>query len=60
MTIPSDTLELVRCVDLTRTYGTGAGEVRALRGVSCTLRPGLQIALPGPSEAHAMPVRQLS
>ena len=49
MTAPSDTLELVRCTDLTRTYGSGAGEVRALRGVSCTLRPGAQVALTGPS-----------
>jgi putative ABC transport system ATP-binding protein len=49
MTAPSDTLELARCTDLTRTYGSGAGEVRALRGVSCTLRPGVQVALTGPS-----------
>jgi ABC-type lipoprotein export system ATPase subunit len=49
MTASSDTLQLVRCTDLTRTYGSGAGEVRALRGVSCTLRPGMQVALTGPS-----------
>ena len=49
MTAPSDTLELARCTDLTRTYGSGAGAVRALRGVSCTLRPGVQVALTGPS-----------
>jgi putative ABC transport system ATP-binding protein len=49
MTAPSDTVELARCTDLTRTYGSGAGEVRALRGVSCTLRPGAQVALTGPS-----------
>jgi ABC-type lipoprotein export system ATPase subunit len=49
MTAPSDTLELVCCTNLTRTYGSGAGEVRALRGVSCTLRPGLRVALTGPS-----------
>jgi ABC-type lipoprotein export system ATPase subunit len=49
MTAPSDTVELARCTDLTRTYGSGAGEVRALRGVSCTLRPGVQVALTGPS-----------
>ena len=49
MTAPSDPLELARCTDLTRTYGSGAGEVRALRGVSCTLRPGAQVALTGPS-----------
>ncbi len=49
MTAPSGTLELARCTDVTRTYGSGAGEVQALRGVSCTLRPGMQVALTGPS-----------
>ena len=49
MTGSSDTVELARCTDLTRTYGSGAGEVRALRGVSCTLRRGAQVALTGPS-----------
>jgi ABC-type lipoprotein export system ATPase subunit len=49
MTAPSGALELALCTDLTRTYGSGAGEVRALRGVSCTLRPGAQVALTGPS-----------
>jgi putative ABC transport system ATP-binding protein len=46
MTAP---LEVARCTDLSRTYGSGAGVVRALRGVSCTLRPGAQVALTGPS-----------
>ncbi len=49
MTAPSDTLELARCTDLIRTYGSGAAAVHALRGVSCTLRPGMQVALTGPS-----------
>ena len=49
MTARSETVELARCTDLTRTYGSGAGEVRALRGVSCTLRRGAQVALTGPS-----------
>src|SRR2546429_4911655 len=49
MTAPPDIVELARCTDLTRTYGSGTGEMRALRGVSCTLRPGAQVALPGPS-----------
>ena len=49
MTAPSDTGELVRCTGVTRTYGSGAGEVHALRGVSCALRPGMQVALTGPS-----------
>ena len=49
MTAPSGTLELVRCADVTRSYGSGTGAVHALRGVSCTLRPGMQVALTGPS-----------
>jgi ABC-type lipoprotein export system ATPase subunit len=49
MTALSDPLELARCTDLTRIYGSGTGEVRALRGVSCTLRPGAQVGLTGPS-----------
>jgi ABC-type lipoprotein export system ATPase subunit len=49
MTAPSGTLELARCTDVARTYGSGAGEVQALRGVNCTLRPGMQVALTGPS-----------
>ena len=49
MTAPSGTLELVRCTDLTRTYGSGTAAVHALRGVSCTLRPGMRVALTGPS-----------
>jgi ABC-type lipoprotein export system ATPase subunit len=49
MTAPSGTLELARCTDVTRTYGSGTGEVQALRGVNCTLRPGMQVALTGPS-----------
>jgi ABC-type lipoprotein export system ATPase subunit len=49
MTAPSGTLELARCTDVTRTYGSGTGEVQAVRGVNCTLRPGMQVALTGPS-----------
>ena len=52
MTAPSqraDTVELVRCSDLTRTHGSGAGAVAAVRGVSCALSPGMQVALTGPS-----------
>jgi putative ABC transport system ATP-binding protein len=49
MTAPSGILELARCTDVTRTYGSGAAEVQALRGVNCTLRPGMQVALTGPS-----------
>ena len=49
MTVPSGTFELARCTGVTRTYGSGAGQVQALRGVGCTLRPGMQVALTGPS-----------
>jgi putative ABC transport system ATP-binding protein len=49
MTAPSSSLDLIRCSGLTRTYGSGTGTVHALRGVSCTLRPGMLVALTGPS-----------
>jgi len=49
MTATPGTLELIRCADLARAYGSGAGAVRALRGASCTLRPGMLVALTGPS-----------
>src|SRR5215467_13763145 len=49
MTAPSDTVELARCTGLIRTYGSGARAVHALRGVSCTVRPGMKVALTGPS-----------
>jgi putative ABC transport system ATP-binding protein len=51
MTVRSDTstLELIRCTDVTRTHGTGPTAVTAVRGVSRTLLPGMQVALTGPS-----------
>jgi putative ABC transport system ATP-binding protein len=49
LTATSDTLELVRCTGLTRTHGSGTGAVTAVREVSCSLRPGMQVALTGPS-----------
>ena len=49
MTAPPGTLELIRCTGLSRTYGSGARVVHALRGASCTLRPGMLVALTGPS-----------
>jgi ABC-type lipoprotein export system ATPase subunit len=45
MTPASDTLDLVRCANLARTYGA----VTALRDVTCAVRPGMQVALTGPS-----------
>jgi putative ABC transport system ATP-binding protein len=49
MTDPSSSLDLIRCTDLTRMYGSGTGAFHALRGVSCTLRPAMLVALTGPS-----------
>jgi putative ABC transport system ATP-binding protein len=45
MTPSSDNLELVRCTNLARAYGA----VTAVRDVTCTVRPGMQVALTGPS-----------
>jgi putative ABC transport system ATP-binding protein len=51
MTVRSDTntVELIRCTDVTRTHGSGPTAVTAVRGVSRTLLPGMQVALTGPS-----------
>jgi ABC-type lipoprotein export system ATPase subunit len=49
VTAKSGTLELVRCAGLTRTHGSGAGAVTAVREVTCSLQPGMQVALTGPS-----------
>ena len=49
MTAAADILDLICCSGLTRTYGSGAVAVHALRGVSCTLRAGMLVALTGPS-----------
>jgi putative ABC transport system ATP-binding protein len=40
---------VVRLHDVTRVHGSGAGEVRALRGVSFVVRPGELVAVMGPS-----------
>jgi ABC-type lipoprotein export system ATPase subunit len=49
VTATSGTLELVRCAGLTRTHGSGAGAVTAVREVTCSLQSGMQVALTGPS-----------
>jgi ABC-type lipoprotein export system ATPase subunit len=49
MTTRSDTLELIRCTDVTRTHGSGIAAVTAVRGVSCLLTTGMQVAVTGPS-----------
>ena len=41
--------QLVRLVDVARTYGSGPGAVVAVHGVTCAVRPGERIALTGPS-----------
>jgi putative ABC transport system ATP-binding protein len=47
VTIPTETAFRVR--GLTKVYGTGAGEVRALRGVDFDVRKGETLVLLGPS-----------
>lgn len=49
MTASADTLDLISCTRLTRTYGSGAATVPALRDVSCVLRSGMHVALTGTS-----------
>jgi ABC-type lipoprotein export system ATPase subunit len=49
VTAPPGTVELVRCTGVTRTHGSGARAVTAVRDVTCSLRPGMQVALTGPS-----------
>jgi len=39
----------VRCVGITKSYGTGATQVRALRGIDLDVRPGELLMLVGPS-----------
>ncbi len=39
----------VRCVGVTKTYGTGGAAVQALRGVDLEIRPGELLMLEGPS-----------
>jgi len=46
---PDPGVALVRCSGLTRVFGQGAGEVTAVRDVSCELLPGLRVAVSGPS-----------
>jgi putative ABC transport system ATP-binding protein len=46
---PPETVDLIQCADLVRTYGSGTRAVAAVRGVSCTLNPGMHVALTGPS-----------
>src|SRR5262249_29293115 len=40
---------LVRCVGVSRTYGLGIAAIDAVLDVTCTLRPGAQVAIVGPS-----------
>jgi putative ABC transport system ATP-binding protein len=40
---------LVRAVDVARTFGSGAGAVVAVHGITCEVRAGEQVALTGPS-----------
>jgi putative ABC transport system ATP-binding protein len=49
MTARANAEELVRCAGLSRTHGSGATAITAVRDVSCTLRSGMMVALTGPS-----------
>jgi putative ABC transport system ATP-binding protein len=49
MTARADTLELIQCAGVSRSFGQRASAVGAVRDVSCTLRPGMRVALTGPS-----------
>jgi ABC-type lipoprotein export system ATPase subunit len=49
MTARPSAEELIRCAGLSRTHGSGAAAVAAVRDVSCTLRSGMMVALTGPS-----------
>jgi putative ABC transport system ATP-binding protein len=49
VTAAAGTLDLISCTRLTRSYGSGVSAVTALRDVSCTLRPGMRVAVTGPS-----------
>ncbi|HEY0449600.1 ABC transporter ATP-binding protein [Actinophytocola sp.] len=44
-----DPAVLVECVDLARTYGSGAAAVVAVHGATCRIKPGARVALTGPS-----------
>lgn len=48
-TSPQDTEALLEFRDVTRIYGGGDGEVRALAGASFQIRPGEFVAMMGPS-----------
>jgi predicted ABC-type transport system involved in lysophospholipase L1 biosynthesis ATPase subunit len=48
-TLPADAGIAIRAVDLTKTYGTKAAPVEALRGVSLEVRRGERVALLGKS-----------
>ncbi|MDQ1486913.1 MAG: putative transport system ATP-binding protein [Actinomycetota bacterium] len=41
--------ELVRCVDVARTFGSGSAAVVAVHGATCVVNAGDQIAITGPS-----------
>lgn len=44
-----DRTSLVQCISVGRTYGAGSTAVVAVHGVSCSVHPGMRLALTGPS-----------
>ena len=46
---PRDPADLVHCLAAARTYGSGSTAVVAVHGVTCTVHPGMRLALTGPS-----------
>lgn len=47
--VSTDESVVVRCDDLSHTYGTGPTAVVAVHGVTCTVTSGMRLAITGPS-----------